>query len=215
MMNIYCISGLGADERVLKKLAIAGVNFIYLPWVKPANADTVASYAAKMAATIPEKDPVILGLSFGGMLGVEIAKIMPVKKLFLISSAKTKHELGEDPAVIRFLNKYKLIPFGILKHFPNRFFYARFGAKTTEEKRMLAGILRDTDTFFLKWALKAILNWHSDTYTSNYVQIHGTADKIISPRYVNPDFWIKDGSHIMIYNRAEEINRLIQQHLSV
>ena len=114
MMNIYCISGLGADERVLKKLAIAGVNFIYLPWVKPANADTVASYAAKMAATIPEKDPVILGLSFGGMLGVEIAKIMPVKKLFLISSAKTKHELGEDPAVIRFLNKYKLIPFGIL-----------------------------------------------------------------------------------------------------
>lgn len=215
MMNIYCISGLGADERVFKKLAVADVNFIYLPWVTPSDKDTVASYAAKMAATIPEKDPIILGLSFGGMLGVEIAKIMPVKKLFLISTAKTKHELGEDPGIVRFLIKYKLIPFGILKYFPNRLFYTHFGAETTEEKQMLAGILRDTDTFFLKWALKAILSWRSDTYTSSYVQMHGTADKVISPQYVNPDFWIEGGTHIMIFSMAEQINKLIEQHLPV
>ncbi|MBS1687771.1 MAG: alpha/beta hydrolase [Bacteroidetes bacterium] len=213
MKNVYCISGLGADERIFSKLAVDGVNFIYLPWVVAQDADTVETYAAKMAATIPEPDPIILGMSFGGMLAVEIAKIMPVKKLFLISSAKTKHELGEDPGIVKFFIKYKLIPFGILKHFPNKIFYSRFGAQTEEEKKMLAGILRDTDTVFLKWAMKALLTWNNETYCDDYVQLHGTKDKIISPRYVNPDFWIDGGTHIMIYSLAGIINGIIARHL--
>ncbi|MGN6568724.1 MAG: alpha/beta hydrolase [Flavipsychrobacter sp.] len=213
MKNIYCISGLGADERIFKKLSVEGVNFIYVPWVKQTDKDTVESYAAKMAATLPEPNPVLLGLSFGGMLAIEIAKIMPVNKVFLVSSAKTKQELGEDPGILKFLIKYQLIPFGILKYFPNKFFYDHFGAKTPEEKKMLAGILHDTDAQFLKWALKAILIWENDTYTNNYVQMHGTADKVIAPEHVNPDYWLKGGTHIMVYNMAEIVNDIIARHL--
>ena len=213
MKNIYCISGLGADERIFNKLVVDGVNFIYLPWVIAQDTDNVETYAAKMAATIPEANPIILGMSFGGMLAVEIAKIMPVKKLFLISTAKTKHELGEYPCIVKFFIKYNLIPFNIIKYFPNRIFYDRFGAKTEEEKKMLAGILRDTDTAFLKWAMKALLTWNNETYTDNYVQLHGTKDKIISPEYVNPDLWIDGGTHIMIYSLAGIINGIIAHHL--
>jgi len=213
MKNVYCISVLGADERIFNKLVVDGANFIYLPWVTAQNADTVETYAAKMAATIPEPNPIILGMSFGGILAVEIAKIMPVKKLFLISTAKTKHELGEDPGIVKFFIKYKLIPFGIIKYFPNGIFYNRFGAKTKEEKKLLAGILRDTDTVFLKWAMKALLTWNNETYSENYVQLHGTKDKIILPQYVYPDFWIEEGTHIMIYSLADTVNSIIAQHL--
>ncbi len=212
MTNIYCLSGLGADERIFKNLAIDQANLIFLKWAPFSEDDDIPSYARKMAVLIPEVNPIILGLSFGGMVATEIALQMSVRQVFLISSAKGKQELGPMNWGLRFLISNNLIPYKLLKQ-PNQILFNRFGATTGEEKNILSEIVRDTDPRFLRWAFKAILRWQNTTIPPNLVQIHGTADKLIEPAQIHPHHWIDQGTHMMAYNRAKEINALIARHL--
>jgi esterase/lipase len=212
MQNIYCISGLGADERIFAKLKINNADLIHLPWVPFDKHDELPCYAQKMASQIPEKNPIILGLSFGGMLTTEIANQMPVRKAFLVSSAKTRKEVGEVSGSLRFLIKNNLIPFGLFTK-PNKILYNQFGAETEEDKQLLAAIMKDTDTQFLSWALKAILDWNNSTVPANLIHVHGTADNIIRPAFVEANYWIPNGTHMMVYDKAENVSAILQKHL--
>ena len=89
---IYCISGLGADEQIFSNLQIPGYELVCLHWLQPEPGESFADYAKRMYAQIADPDPILMGVSFGGMLGIEIAKQFSVKKLVLISSVKIKTE---------------------------------------------------------------------------------------------------------------------------
>jgi pimeloyl-ACP methyl ester carboxylesterase len=208
MKKIYCISGLGADKRMFKMLSVPGYELVPVGWAPFNIDDSLASYAIKMAASIPEKEPVIIGLSFGGMVAVEIAKQLPVKKVFLVSSAKTRAELGPVDSLIKWLLQSRVIP-AWLFNIPNRLLLDRFGAYSVEERQLMKSIITDTDGHFMKWALSAITVWENNIVPDNVIHIHGTADKIISPAHVTAQYWIEGGSHIMIYNRAREVSRII------
>jgi esterase/lipase len=212
MRNIYCISGLGADERIFKRLSIKA-NLHFLPWVAFDKYDDLPCYAQKMAASIPEKNPTLLGLSFGGMIATEIANMMPVKQVFLVSTAKTKEEIPEMNSFIEFLIDHHLMPYGLFKK-PTPMLYERFGAETEDAKKMLDAIMQDTDTKFLGWALKAILNWQNTVIPAGIIHTHGTADKIIPPANIIADYWIRDGTHMMIYNKADDVSTIINSYLN-
>jgi pimeloyl-ACP methyl ester carboxylesterase len=212
MTNIYCISGLGADERIFKKLNIRGARLIYLPWVAFDKHDELPCYAQKMAAQIPEQNPVILGLSFGGMLATEIAKQQPTRKVFLVSSIKGRHEMPPVNGALRYLIEHDLIPYGLFKK-PNKILFDRFGADTEEEKAMIAAIMKDTDPAFLGWAFKAILGWQNTTVPPGIIHIHGTADRILQPAFIDATYWLSCGTHMMVYDRADEVSALISNHL--
>ena len=93
MKTIYCISGLGADERAFSKLHVDGYEIRCIPWLTPEPGENIDAYAARMRAGIIEEKPILCGLSFGGMMSIEISKQMPVDKLILISSIKSIKEL--------------------------------------------------------------------------------------------------------------------------
>lgn len=213
MKKIHCISGLGADERIFKNLSIPGVELVHVPWAPFDRHDELPCYAQKMSAQIKEKNPTIIGLSFGGMLSMEIAKLRQVDKIFAISTAKTKGELVQGTGgFLKFLILHEVIPASMFTA-PNFVIANRFGAKTGKEKRLLADILMDTDPYFVKWAMKALLLWQNDVVPKQAIHIHGTADKIILPINIKPDHWIEGGTHMMVYNRADEINKIIAAHL--
>ena len=56
--------------------------------------ETLKSYAKRMSILINDVNPVIRGVSFGGILVQEISKHIKVKKLIIISSVKSKVELS-------------------------------------------------------------------------------------------------------------------------
>lgn len=210
MANIYCITGLGADHRFFDNLSINGHTLVPLPWVPFNKTDTLSSYAIKMAAQIPEQNPIIIGLSFGGMLATEIANNIPVKRLILISSAKTAIEVGYRNGMFRLF--HGLAPSSAFRlHFP--FLLSLFGARTADERALLRDIISKSDGPFVKWSVGAILAWQNNTFPKDIIHIHGTSDYIIYSSGVKPTHWIKDGSHIMIYNRTEEISGIISDVL--
>lgn len=214
MQTIYCLSGLGADQRIFQKLNIPGFKLAPVHWCAFDKHDDLPCYAQKMAIQIPEENPIILGVSFGGMLASEIAKLRPVKKVILVSSAKDATELPQVSAFAKFMVHNGLVPVGIAK-VPSKQIYSRFGAKTEEEKTLLMSILKGTDNAFAKWSMKAIIDWRSQTHVPEILHIHGTADKMIIPKFVKPDYWIEGGTHFMIYQNADEISAIIQKNIEV
>ena len=210
MKTVYVFSGLGADERVFYKINFSGYAVHFIQWIAPQKNEAIEDYSLRLTAQITKENPILVGLSFGGMMAVEVAKHISTEKIIIISSAKSKNEI---PFYFRLAGKFgvtKIIPATALikiNVFTNWFFSNR----TVEDKKMLSAILHDTDPVFLKWAIHAIASWQNITIHQNLHHIHGDADRILPFKFVTCHETIKGGAHLMIVNRSAEVNLLLQK----
>ena len=218
MRDVFCISGLGADERIFKNLHVEGVNFHHIKWLTPEKDETIQHYAQRLAEQIFSPQPILLGVSFGGMLAIEISKIILVDKIILISSIKSYTELPNWMKRCGKLKLDKLIPkkqIGSIKPLkvirPIQDYF--LGAQTPEEKK-IANEYRDTvDPVYLKWSINQILNWKCDCTSTKLFHLHGDNDHIFPIKKVKPTHIISKGGHLMVMSRCEEINKILQSIL--
>lgn len=211
MKEIYLLSGLGADKRVFDFVDFSGFKVNHVNWIEPQDNESMASYANRLVAQIKTMRPTLLGVSFGGMIAVEIAKLIETDKIVLISSAKTKWDIPVHFRIAGRLGLHKLIPTRLLKTV-NRLTFWFFGATNENEKSLLRAIIQETDPKFLTWAVDKIVTWQNTTTLKNLTHIHGTADKILPLN--KADFTIQSGGHLMIINKGKELNDLIGNTLS-
>jgi pimeloyl-ACP methyl ester carboxylesterase len=209
---IYCISGLGADEKIFANLHIKGYELKYIPWIRPHKKESLEGYAKRMSEYIKEDAAVLLGVSFGGMMGIEIAKQKPLRKLIIVSSIKSVNELPRWMKAAGTLKLDKIVPVSLHKY-TEKIGNARLGVSTKEEKEMVRAYRKNADLVFVNWAIKQILNWKNNWQPDKLIHIHGDRDKIFPARKVNPTYIIKEATHMMIYNRAAEICELISNEL--
>lgn len=213
MKKVYFISGLGADQRVFANLELPNVEMVHIDWVKPSEEDTMTTYAAKLLRQIDITVPVtLLGLSFGGMLAVELSHLIDDSETILLSTAVTASAI---PLRYILLEKWHLpekIPFGLVRK-ANAITYRFFGIKTAEHKVLLKDILANTDEHFFRWAVHAILNWENEKVPLHVTQIHGTDDKIL-PLVETPNIIkVEGGGHFMVLEEAEEVSEILKQIL--
>ena len=209
MKQIFIFSGLGTDERVFKHLEFPGFEKTYIKWITALEKETLEEYAKRLIPQIHSNTPILVGLSFGGIVATEISKFIATEKLILIASVKTFKEIPFFFRIAGKLNLHKLLPGKFLRH---RNFISDwlFGVETASDKKLLSEILLDTDAMFLKWAINEIVKWKNATKNPNVVHIHGTADRIFPYRLIHADFTIKNGSHFMTVNKSAEINSILK-----
>ena len=198
---------------MFQNFSFEGYNVIHIDWDLPLENETLQNYALRISENIKDENAILIGLSFGGILSVEISKIKKFKKVFLLSSAKTKFEI---PFYYRFLGKLNLlriIPSSILKRV-NSLTYLVFGAKTNFEKNLLKDIIKNTDKHFLKWALHQIINWKNKDFDANIVHIQGNRDLILPHYFVKFDYLIEGGTHFMTLNQSKKIEQIILDNLA-
>lgn len=212
--TMYILSGLGADERVFEDLDFFNFTPYFIKW-EPITTDfTIEEYAKQLINQIEDKQPILIGLSFGGIMAIEIAKLIETQMVFIISSVKTRKEI---PFYYRFagkLNLHKLLSLKMMQK-ANRISEYLFGAKTIYEKLLLEQILFDTDPKFLKWAVDKMVKWQNNSYPSNLYHIHGTKDRILPIRFLKADCEIKDGEHLMTVTRYEEVMKTFKSRLEL
>lgn len=211
--NIYCISGLGADHRIFENLVPPeGYRLKHIPWITQQKNESIEHYAARMAAAIRDPEPVLIGVSFGGMVSVEIAKQRPGSQVIMVSSIKTKHE---KPFYFRAASLFRLNK--ILPLRPYRFLEPlenyNLGIKTTDEKKLAREYRKNLDINYSNWAIERIIHWQNEFIPARIVHIHGSKDHIFPIKYVEPGYVIEGGGHLMIHNRAGDISRIISDTL--
>ena len=209
MKQIFILSGLGTDERVFKHIEFPGCQTTYIKWIEPLDKETLAAYAKRLTQQITANSPVLVGLSFGGIVATEISKLIATEKLILIASVKTRKEIPFFFRISGKLNLHKLMP---SKFFTEGSFISNwlFGIETESDKKLLSEILHDTDPMFFKWAINEIVKWDNAIKAPNITHIHGTADRIFPYRFVQADHTIKNGGHFMTVNRSAEINSILK-----
>ncbi|CAA6822217.1 MAG: Unknown protein [uncultured Aureispira sp.] len=214
MKKVYFISGLGADQRVFSNLELPNVEAIYIDWVKPSEDDTMTTYATKLLPQIDTTVPVtILGLSFGGMLAVELSHLIEGSQTILLSTAVTASAI---PLRYKLLGKWKVpdkVPFSLIRK-ANALTYHFFGIKTARHQALLKDVLLDTDEFFFRWAIEAILNWENEIVPLHVTQIHGTKDHIL-PLVETPNLiQVEGGGHFMVLEQADLVTEVLKRILS-
>lgn len=212
MKNVYIFSGLGADKRVFQHMDFSFCNATFIEWIPPFLEDDIESYAKKITDQIRHDKPILVGLSFGGMIATEVAKIIKTEKVILMASAKNQFEV---PPYFRIAGKYKLhrlLPAKLMKK-PNFLSYWFFGVENNSDKKLLKQILNDTDEKFLKWAIDKIVTWKNKTEHENMVHIHGTSDRILPLRYVTCTTKVKNGGHFMTLNKAKELTEILERQI--
>lgn len=214
MATVYFISGLGADERVFQKLELPqSWHLHFIKWLTPQKEESLAHYATRIAALIDtSRDFVLVGLSFGGMVAIELSKIIQPKLIILISSIGCREELPPSYQWIGKTGIDKVVPALLLKKI-TPYTYWIFGTNTEEERTLLKQIIDDTSPHFLKWAIHEIVNWKQVERPANIVHIQGTKDRIFPYRYTKANIKIKDAGHLMVYGKAKIISEILVEKI--
>ncbi|MFZ6013950.1 MAG: alpha/beta hydrolase [Bacteroidota bacterium] len=210
MNELYLLSGLGADKRVFDFLNLGEFKTHCITWIPPHHDESIEAYAARLTEQIKTPRPILIGVSFGGMIAVEIAKVIKPEKIILISSARTNRDIPFYYRVAGAIGFNKLLYPKLLKKFTWLSFWL-FGVTTQMEKALLKSFIEETDDTFLCWAVDQITNWKNKSEFDNMISIHGTRDRLLPLR--TADVKIKNGGHLMIVNKADLISLHIKSIL--
>ncbi|MEO8887093.1 MAG: alpha/beta hydrolase [Mucilaginibacter sp.] len=214
MSKIYLIAGLGADTRVYNNIDLHDHDVVPLDWIEPDETDTLSAYAQKLIQQYHiTPNSVIIGNSLGGMMGIEIAKIIPINKVILISSIKT---ISEAPWYFDFFRAapiHKLVPKCLMTS-SGIFIELLFGKMNPEDLWLFKDMLKKSSPVFLKWAMAASLKWKNNIVPANVYHITGDKDLIFPCKKIKDATVIKGGTHIMIFDKAKQVNKLIKSILN-
>ncbi len=213
MKKAYFISGLGADKNVFKYIKLPeDYEPHYIDWITPEPAEDISHYAGRLAEEIQGADEFILiGLSFGGLIATEIARIKQPKKLIIISSIASSQDV---PWYYQKAGKFRLqhyLPVGFFKI--ATLLNHMVGSKNKEEKAIVETFVKNADPGFIRWSLNAIVTWKQDSRLDGLIHIHGSKDHLLPFKYTKADHCVLNGGHLMVFNRAKDINELLKDIL--
>ena len=213
--HIYFVPGLAADKEIFENISLPENLYTLhiISWLIPSKKETMAQYAKRMAGFVTEKNAVLVGVSFGGVVAQEMNSFLKLKKLIIISSIKTKHELPTKFKIAKNLRFYKLIPTRLFLTSKN---YSRFALGPISKKKikLYQNYLHIRDKRYLDWAIKNMLCWNQENPLPGVYHIHGDNDLVFPIKNIDNAIKIAGGSHIMLFTKGPQVCREIVNIIS-
>jgi esterase/lipase len=213
---IYFMPGLAASSKVFENLEFDTDKYTlhYLTWIMPlAYHENITDYAYRLSAEIKEKDSVLIGVSFGGIIVQELAQFVNPKKVIIISSVQHQNELPKRFKLAKITKVYKLFPTKVIENFED---YLTFFIGKSLKKRadLYKKYLSVRNKKYLQWSIASIINWEQRTPLKKIVHIHGTNDAIFPIKNIKEAIKIEGGTHIMVLTKAKKISKVIDAILT-
>ena len=213
--HIYFFPGLGASPKIFEfiKLPKETYEIHLLEWKIPLSLEeSIQEYAQRMCEEITHENPVLVGVSFGGILVQEMSKLINTEKVVIISSIKSDKELPTTLRILRDTKAYKLLPVQIVKNIEEytKYFFGDFLKKRAELYKMYLSV---RDTKYMQWSIHNVLNWKQEIVPKNLIHIHGLSDNVFPVKYIENFIPIEKGTHVMIITKAKKISSLIQKYI--
>ena len=204
---VYLMPGLAASAAIFERIALPEAVFeiVLLEWEIPLDQETLPDYAKRMTEKIKHPNPVLIGVSFGGILVQEMAAFVQVRKVIIISSVKSNLEFPRRMKIAKATKAYKLLPTGLVHNVEGLAKFA-FGDSINQRLKLYEKYLSVRDKSYLDWALESIILWDRTIEDKNVVHIHGDADDVFPIKYISHCHVVKGGSHIMILSKYKWLN---------
>ncbi len=214
-MTTYFLSGLGADKRIFSRLALPETLKVkHLKWIPNLKDESLGNYARRISGQIDVSESFqLVGVSFGGIVATELAKFLKPEQVVIISSVATRRQLPAYFGVMAYWLRSPFFSKSALKT-ANPLSYWLFGAASGQTRLFFREVLEQSDGNFLKWAVVRIADWDNIIRAENLYHIHGTHDKIFPIELVKPDYVVKNGEHLMVYDKHREISDVLTERLT-
>lgn len=217
-LHVYLLPGQGSDGRIFKNLTFdPGIETTVIQYPVPEEKETMTGYAKKLLPQIDTMQPfVLIGVSLGGMLSVELSDYIRPEKIIIISSASCKEEVPELYSFFEKMPVYKYLPADFFS-FSTAILQPLFEPDRRKEKATCVAMIHAKDPVFIKRQTGNIVTWQrtaTENAGKNIVHIHGTKDHTLPYKNVTADYTIKNGSHMMTLTRADEISDIISRELA-
>lgn len=206
MKQVYFMPGMAASDLIFENINLPVDQFQmhFMHWIIPEKKESLSDYCTRLLEQISHENPILIGVSFGGIIVQEIAKQIDIDQLIIISSVKSNQEF---PRRMRFSQRtgfHKILPTGLVVSFETLLKYS-FGI-APKRLELYQKYLSMNDKRYLDWALDTIVNWDQEEPLDKIIHIHGDEDPVFPIKYIENCTVIEKGTHIMIINRFRWFN---------
>jgi len=204
---VYMMPGLAASAAIFERIVLPEDSFeiILLEWEIPLEKESLLDYAKRMALKIEHENPVLIGVSFGGILVQEMAKFVTARKIIIISSAKSNLEFPRRLKIAKRTKAYKLLPMNLILNLESLAKFS-FGKKLNHRLKLYEKFLSVRDIRYLDWAVEKVILWDRAVIDRNVIHIHGDADDVFPIKHIPKCIVVKGGTHIMILSKYKWLN---------
>ena len=213
---LYFVPGLAANQKIFEHLKFPKEHFEihYIEWKIPASLnESIEAYAQRMCEEISHENPVLIGVSFGGIMVQEMSKLINTKKVIIISSIKLSSELPTLLIAAQKTKLYKLFPTKFIENLEEytQYFVGDFLKRRAKLYKMYLSV-RNAD--YLHWSIYQLLHWQQQTPLKDTVHIHGTKDHVFPIKYIQNCIEVENGTHEMVLMKPRVISKHIIDSLT-
>jgi predicted esterase YcpF (UPF0227 family) len=204
---VYFMPGLAASPAIFERIQLDEAVFevCLLEWEIPQIKESLSDYALRITKKIKHENPVLIGVSFGGILVQEMAKHIEVRKVIIISSVRSNADFPRRMKIGKTTKAYKLIPMKLILNIENLAKFS-FGEKINKRIQLYEKFLAVRDLNYLQWAVESVICWDRNEIDEKVIHIHGDQDDVFPIKYINSCIVVKGGTHIMILNKYKWLN---------
>ncbi len=208
--------GLGAGKKIFKYLKLPGEYQVhYLHWLIPYNKESLQEYTKRLIAQIKDENPILIGVSFGGIIVQEIAKQIPVKQVIIISSIKHHTELKPFYKLAYKTKLYKILPAQLLRNL-DRLKKLPLDKPIKKKIRLYQIFLELDDPYYIRWSIEQVFSWRQRQIPENLIQISGEKDIVFPIKFIkDPKIVVLGGRHEMIVTKVRWFNRNLSRFLAI
>jgi predicted esterase YcpF (UPF0227 family) len=204
---VYFMPGLAASPTIFERIKLDESVFevFLLEWEIPLAKEPLADYALRISKNIKHENPVLIGVSFGGILVQEMAKHVEARKVIIISSVRSNADFPRRMKIGKTTKAYKLIPMKLILNIENLAKFS-FGEKINKRIQLYEKFLAVRDLRYLQWAVESVICWDRSEIDEKVIHIHGDLDDVFPIKYIKSCIVVKGGTHIMILNKYKWLN---------
>lgn len=216
-IHVYLMPGMAASPTIFEYIKLPQETFEvhHLKWELPEENESLEDYAWRLSKDIKHEKPILLGVSFGGILVQEMNKFITPRKTIVVSSVLHESQFPMRMKFARRSKLYKLVPTKLFSDVEKLAKYA-LGETATDRVELYKRYLSVSDKKYLDWAIDKIMNWKQSQQLKNVVHIHGSKDKVFPIKYIKGNtIEIKNGTHVMIVNKYKWFNENLPQIITI
>ena len=204
---VYFMPGLAASPAIFERIALPEDQFemVFLEWQIPLDGENLQNYAERICEKITHKNPVLIGVSFGGILVQEMSKYIKARKVIIISSVRSNTQFPRRMKVTKALKAYRLIPSDVVNKIQKLARFT-FSDKVNQRMKLYDKFLSVRDDRYFSWAVRNVILWDRTEIDEKVIHIHGDADEVFPMKYIKNCIVVKGGTHIMILNKFKWLN---------
>ena len=206
-IHVYMMPGMAANTKIFDFINLGNLFEVHLlSWTTPNKGESLTAYATRMCEQIHHTNPVLVGVSFGGILIQEMSKLIPCRKVIIISSVRSRKEFPIHMRITCKTKAYRFFPTQWIDNI-EEFVAFMFGPSARKRMDYNKKYLSVRSTHYLDWALEAMFTWEQDEPLEDVIHIHGTYDLVFPAFYLKDFIAVPKGTHVMIILKARWFNR--------